>query len=99
MNKEIEISPRQIAKAITDLLNEKEQLEQEIERLNNIEKEHQKINGGLRVENASLHNKIDKAIEELDRVITFCKNDSQGGYDICNMAIRNYKNIKEILKG
>ena len=65
MSKEIEISPRQIAKAITCLLNEKEQLEQEIERLNKIEKEHQKINGELRVENQELHNKIDKAIEIL----------------------------------
>ena len=65
MSKEIEISPRQIAKAITCLLNEKEQLEQEIERLNKIEKEHQKINGELRVENQELHNKIDKANEIL----------------------------------
>lgn len=65
MNKEIEISPRQIAKAITDLLNEKEQLEQEIERLNKIEKEHQKINGELRVENKELHNKIEKLEDEL----------------------------------
>ena len=35
MNKEIEISPRQIAEAITDLLNEKEQLQQENKELHN----------------------------------------------------------------
>lgn len=52
----------------------------------------------LEQENKELHNKIDKAIEELDRIITFCENDSQGGYDICNMAIRNYKNIRSLLK-
>ena len=52
----------------------------------------------LQQENKELHNKIDRAIEELDRVMTFCENDSQGGYDICNMAIRNYKNIRGLLK-
>ena len=35
MNKEIEISPRQIAKAINDLLDEKEKLEQENKELHN----------------------------------------------------------------
>lgn len=35
MNKEIEISPRQIASAITNLLNEKEKLEQENKELHN----------------------------------------------------------------
>ena len=35
MNKEIEISPRQIAKAINNLLNEKEKLEQENKELHN----------------------------------------------------------------
>lgn len=46
MNKEIEISPRQIASAITNLLNEKEKLQQE---------------------NKELHNKIDKAIEYIEK--------------------------------
>lgn len=35
MNKEIEISPRQIAQAITDLLDEKEKLEQQNKELHN----------------------------------------------------------------
>ena len=35
MNKEIEISPRQIASAINNLLNEKEKLEQENQQLHN----------------------------------------------------------------
>ena len=117
MNKEIEISPRQIAKAITDLLNEKEQLEQQNKELKEENKElKEKIillqasepmleltkyygeKDELQQENKELHNKIDEAIEELDRVITFCENDSQGVHNICNMAIRNYKNIREILK-
>ena len=57
-----------------------------------------KAYNNILLENTDLHNKIDKAIEELDRVITFCENDSQGGYNICNMAIRNYKNIRSLLK-
>ena len=52
----------------------------------------------LQQQNKELKNKIDKAIKELDRIITFCENDSQGSYDICNIAIRNYKNIKGLLK-
>ncbi len=40
---------------------------------------------------------IKEAKEKLKNYITFCKNDSQGAYEMCNMAIRNYKNIDEIL--
>lgn len=41
---------------------------------------------------------IKKAIENLERGITFCKNDSQGLYDKCNIAINREKSILQILK-
>ena len=40
---------------------------------------------------------IKEARKKLKSYITFCENDSQGAYEVCNMAIRNYKNIDEIL--
>ena len=46
-----------------------------------------------------LQQKIDKAIEELEKGITFCINDSQGIYDRCNIAINREKKVLEILKG
>lgn len=42
---------------------------------------------------------IDKAINTLEKGITFCENDSQGVYDICNIAINREKEILNILKG
>ena len=42
---------------------------------------------------------INKAKDTLQRGITFCKNDSQGAYDICNMAIKREENVLEILNG
>lgn len=41
---------------------------------------------------------IDKAIETLEKGITFCENDSQGIYDKCNIAINREKKILNILK-
>lgn len=41
----------------------------------------------------------DKAIELLEKGITFCENDSQGVYDKCNIAINREKKVLEILKG
>lgn len=41
---------------------------------------------------------IDKAIETLEKGITFCENDSQGTYDICNIAINREKKVLDILK-
>lgn len=41
---------------------------------------------------------IDKAINTLEKGITFCENDSQGVYDICNIAINREKEILNILK-
>ena len=41
---------------------------------------------------------IDKAIEVLEKGITFCENDSQGAYDICNIAINREKKALDILK-
>jgi hypothetical protein len=41
---------------------------------------------------------IDKAIETLEKGITFCENDSQGIYDKCNIAINREKKVLEILK-
>lgn len=40
---------------------------------------------------------IKEAREKLKSYITFCENDSQGVHEVCNMAIRKYKNIDEIL--
>lgn len=41
---------------------------------------------------------IDKAIETLEKGITFCENDSQGIYDKCNIAINRDKRVLNILK-
>lgn len=41
---------------------------------------------------------IDKAIETLEKGITFCENDSQGIYDKCNIAINREKGVLNILK-
>lgn len=41
---------------------------------------------------------IDDAIELLSKGITFCENDSQGEFDICNIAINREKKVKEILE-
>ena len=41
---------------------------------------------------------IDKAIETLEKGITFCENDSQGIYDKCNIAINRDKRVLDILK-
>lgn len=45
-----------------------------------------------------LESVIDKAINELDNYINFCENDSQGHYEICNIAIHKMKNVLEILR-
>ena len=39
-----------------------------------------------------------EAIELLTKGITFCENDSQGNYDICNIAIGREKKAIEILE-
>lgn len=41
---------------------------------------------------------IDKALNTLEREITFCENDSQGVYDTCNIAINREKKVLDILK-
>lgn len=41
---------------------------------------------------------IDKAIDVLEEGIKFCKNDSQGAYDKCNIAISREKKVLDILK-
>lgn len=41
---------------------------------------------------------IDKALNILERGITFCENDSQGVYEKCNIAINREKGILDILK-
>lgn len=42
-------------------------------------------------------NKNDKAIEVLEKGITFCENDSQGIYDKCNIATNREKEVLDIL--
>ena len=41
---------------------------------------------------------IDKAIKVLEKGITFCKNDSQGIFDICNVSIAREERVLNILK-
>jgi hypothetical protein len=41
---------------------------------------------------------IDKAIETLEKGITFCENDSQGIYNKCNIAINREKKVLDLLK-
>ena len=41
---------------------------------------------------------IDKAIKILESGITFCKNDSQGIFDICNVSIAREERVLNILK-
>lgn len=47
----------------------------------------------------ALLNRISKAITVLEEGIEFCKNDSQGVYDKCNMAIKREEKVIAILKG
>ena len=47
----------------------------------------------------ALLNRINKAITVLEEGIEFCKNDSQGIYDKCNMAIKREEKVIAILKG
>ena len=49
-------------------------------------------------ENKKYKEVIDKAIETLEKGITFCENDSQGIYDKCNIAINREKKVLDILK-
>ena len=41
---------------------------------------------------------INKAINKLEKGISFCKHDSQGVYDKCNIAILREQEILDILK-
>lgn len=41
---------------------------------------------------------ISKAINKLEKGISFCKHDSQGVYDKCNMAILREQEVLDILK-
>lgn len=41
---------------------------------------------------------IDKAIQTLEEGIAFCKNDSQGSFDVCNIVIAREQYILDILK-
>ena len=52
----------------------------------------------LEKENKKYKEVIDKAIETLEKGITFCENDSQGIYDKCNIAINREKKVLDILK-
>ena len=52
----------------------------------------------LTKQNQELKNIIGKAIHELKKGITFCKNDSQGVYEKCNIAIHREESILKILK-
>ena len=45
----------------------------------------------------SLEQKINKAASLLEKGITFCKNDSGGVYDTCNIAIKREQDILDIL--
>lgn len=47
----------------------------------------------------SLEEKINKAASLLEKGITFCKNDSGGVYDTCNIAIKREQEALNILRG
>ena len=49
-------------------------------------------------ENQKYKELIDKAIKILEKGITFCKNDSQGLFDICNISIAREEKVLNILK-
>ena len=52
----------------------------------------------LQQENQKMKEVIDKAIQSLEEGIAFCKNDSQGSFDVCNIAIAREQYILDILK-
>lgn len=60
--------------------------------------EYEKLCLDLIKENEHQKEIIDKAKEKLKQGITFCENDSQGAYDICNIAINREKEILQILE-
>lgn len=51
----------------------------------------------LQQENQQLKSVLNEVREILSQGITFCKNDSQGAYDVCNITINREKKILEIL--
>lgn len=55
-------------------------------------------NKHFRKEIKRLNNRIDKAIEELDKYISYCETDGNS-YDICKMSLNSMKKTKQILKG
>ncbi|MBP3920819.1 MAG: hypothetical protein J6D28_04565 [Bacilli bacterium] len=57
-----------------------------------------KENDRLYLKNKRQKEVIDKAIETLEKGITFCENDSQGIYDKCNIATNREKEVLDILK-
>ena len=57
-----------------------------------------KINEELEQQCKKQKEVIGKAIETLEKGITFCENDSQGIYDKCNIAISRDKRVLDILK-
>lgn len=46
-----------------------------------------------------LEHKINKAVSHLEKGITFCKNNSGGAYDTCNLALKRGQDILDILGG
>ena len=74
-----------------------EDLQQENQRLKEIEKEHQRINGELRVENKELKDRIDKANWWLEEMLKQAKNDETkaiiyGTLDLLLKEIKNDRN-------
>ena len=49
--------------------------------------------------NEILQDRINKAYDELSEGVKFCKNDSQGLYEKCNIAIQREERVMAILKG
>lgn len=47
----------------------------------------------------SLEHKINEAVSHLEKGITFCKNDSGGVYDTCNIALKREQALLDILRG
>lgn len=67
-----------------------------------IEQENQTLNDQLDrelIKRARLEDRINKAIEFIEKNIKFCENDSQGAYEKCNIRILSDKKLLKILKG
>ena len=84
-------NPNEWKKYLNDLVSKNKELETSI-----ATKDNELLQ--LKEENNQLETNIDEAIELLTKSFNFCENDSQGEFDICNVAINREKKAIEILE-